>query len=97
MIESFAALKSAPEIFICRPCPAPDPGNFGINEKNVLEEIKRIDKIAAEMKVGIIDMHAALADKPQLLPDRVHPNPEGAAEMAKAAFKAVSTKASKLN
>jgi sialate O-acetylesterase len=63
----------------------------------VLEEIIRIDKIAAEMKVGIIDMHAALADKPQLLPDRVHPNTEGAAEMAKAAFKAVSTKASKLN
>ena len=97
LIKSFQKLASKPRIFICRPCPAPDPGNFGINEKNVLEEIKRIDKIAAEMKVGIIDMHAALADKPQLLPDRVHPNTEGAAEMAKAAFKAVSTKASKLN
>jgi lysophospholipase L1-like esterase len=37
------------------------------------------------MKLGIIDMHAALVDKPELLPDRVHPNTAGAGEMAKAA------------
>jgi len=37
-------------------------------------------------------MHAALADKPQLLPDRVHPNTEGAGNMAKAAFKALTGK-----
>jgi lysophospholipase L1-like esterase len=85
LVESFAALKSKPEIFICRPCPVPGAGNFGINEKNVLEEIKRLDELAKEMKLGIIDMHAALADKPELLPDRVHPNTAGAGEMAKAA------------
>ena len=43
LIKSFQKLASKPRIFICRPCPAPDPGNFGINEKNVLEEIKRIE------------------------------------------------------
>jgi sialate O-acetylesterase len=44
------------------------------------------------MKLGVIDMHAALADQPRLLPDRVHPNAEGAGEMARAAFTALTGK-----
>lgn len=92
LVKSFQALGSHPKIYVCRPCPVPEPGNFGINEINLLEEIKRIDILAKEMKLGIIDMHAALADKPQLLPDRVHPNAEGAAEMAAAAFRVLTAK-----
>jgi hypothetical protein len=41
-------------------------------------------------------MHAALAAKPELLPEllpeRVHPNTAGAGEMAKAAFTALTGK-----
>nr|MCU0751009.1 hypothetical protein [Akkermansiaceae bacterium] len=92
LIESFQALESKPRIYVCRPCPVPGAGNFGINEAGVQEQIKRLDALAAKMKLGIIDMHAALADKPQLLPDRVHPNTEGAAEMAKAAFAVLTGK-----
>ena len=87
LVKSFRALESKPKVFICRPCPVPEPGNFGINEAGIIEQIKRVNALAAEMNLGIIDMHAALADKPEFLPDRVHPNTEGAAEMAKAAFK----------
>lgn len=93
LVNSFLTLESKPRVFVCRPCPVPEPGNFGINETNVKEEILRIDRLAVEMKLGTIDMHAALADKPQFLPDRVHPNTEGAAEMAKAAFTALTGKA----
>lgn len=92
LVKSFQALASKPKVYVCRPCPVPEPGNFGINEKNVTEEIRRIDQLAKEMDLGVIDMHQALADKPQLLPDRVHPNTEGATEMAKAAFKALTGK-----
>lgn len=92
LIESFQALESKPRIYVCRPCPVPGAGNFGINEAGVQEQIKRLDALAAKMKLGIIDMHAALADKPQLLPDHVHPNTEGAAEMAKAAFAVLTGK-----
>jgi sialate O-acetylesterase len=42
------------------------------------------------MNLGIIDMHAALKNKPELIPDRVHPNAAGAGEMAKAAYKALT-------
>lgn len=92
LIKSFQALASKPRVYVCRPCPVPEPGNFGINETNVKEEIKRVDQLAKELKLGVIDMHTALAAKPQMLPDRVHPNTEGAGEMAKAAFKALTGK-----
>lgn len=92
LVKSYQALESKPRVYACRPCPVPGQGNFGINEAGVKEIIKRLDPLAAEMKLGVIDMHAALADKPQFLPDRVHPNTEGAAEMAEAAFTALTGK-----
>lgn len=92
LVKSFQTLASKPRVYVCRPCPAPEPGNFGINETNLKEEIKRVDQLAKDHELGVIDMHAALAGKPQLLPDRVHPNTEGAGEMAKAAFKALTGK-----
>jgi acyl-CoA thioesterase I len=90
LVKSFQALASKPRIYVCRPCPVPDAGLGGINETNVKEEIKRIDQLASDLKLGVIDMYAALKDKPQMLPDRVHPNTAGAGEMAKAAFKALT-------
>ena len=71
---------------------APTDGNYGINEANVQKEIPRIDALAKELGCEVIDMHAALATHPEMLPDRVHPNNEGAAEMAKAAAKAIAGK-----
>jgi len=82
-VKSFQALASKPRIYVCRPCPA---GTGDINEAGVIELIKRINALAAEMKLGVIDMHAALADKLQMLPDHVHPNNDGAGELAKAAL-----------
>ncbi len=92
LVKSFQALESKPRIYVCRPCPVPEPGNYGINEKNLQEWIKRVDQIAKDMNLGVIDMHKALEDKPQLLPDRVHPNAAGAGEMAAAAYKVITGK-----
>lgn len=90
LVKSFQALATHPRVYVCRPCPVPEPGNYGINESNVKAEIKRVDQLASDMRLGGIDMHDALVDRPQLLPDRVHPNTEGAGEMAKAAFKSLT-------
>ena len=92
LVKSFESLPSKPRIYLCRPCPVPEPGNFGINETNIKEQIRRINKLVKELNLGLIDMHKALEDQPELLPDRVHPNTEGAREMAKAAFKALTGK-----
>ena len=92
LIGQFAKLPSKPRIFICRPVPVPGSGNWGINEAGVKEAIPIIDKVAKETASGVIDMYAALADHPEMLPDRVHPNAAGAAAMAKAAYKALTGK-----
>lgn len=85
LIGSFQALESKPRIFICRPVPVIGTGSFGIKEEGIQEQIPILDKIAKEMNVGIIDMYAALKDNPEMIPDKVHPNAEGAEKMAQAA------------
>jgi lysophospholipase L1-like esterase len=92
LVKSFQSLKSRPKVFVCRPVPVPGKGNFGINEENIQQEIPRVDALARELGCGVIDMHAALEKFPELLPDRVHPNTAGAAEMAKAAAQAITGK-----
>ena len=91
LITTFQKLKSSPRVYICRPVPVPEPGNYGINEKALQEQMPILDKLAKELKTGVIDMHAALQD-PKLLPDRVHPNAQGAGEMAKAAVAVLTGK-----
>ncbi len=92
LVATFQALKSKPRIYVCRPCPVPGEGNFGISEKNVLLEIPMIDALASEQGLGVIDMHAALEKRPELLPDRVHPNTEGAGIMAQTVYEALTGK-----
>lgn len=92
LVKTFQNLKSSPRVYICRPVPVPEPGNFGINETALQEELPILAKLSEELKTGVIDMYAALEGKPKLLPDRVHPNTEGAGEMAKAAYKVLTGK-----
>jgi lysophospholipase L1-like esterase len=82
MVRMFLALPGKPRVYVCRPCPVPEPGNYGINEAGILQEIPLIDRLSREEGVGVIDIHAALAPHPELLPDRVHPNTDGAAIIA---------------
>jgi lysophospholipase L1-like esterase len=92
LVKSFLDLESKPRVFICRPVPVIGQGNFGITEENIQKEIPRIDALAKELRIDVIDMHAALEKMPELFPDRVHPNAAGAGEMAKAAYKALTGK-----
>ena len=92
LVKSFLDLPSKPRVFICRPVPVPGKGNFGINDTALQEQMPVYAKLAEELKVDVIDMYAALDGKPEMLPDRVHPNAEGAGEMAKAAAKALTGK-----
>jgi lysophospholipase L1-like esterase len=92
LVKSFQKLSSKPRVFVCRPVPVPGTGNYGINEANLQKEIPRIDALAKELGAEVIDMHAALEAHPEMLPDRVHPDNAGAAEMAKAAAKAIAGK-----
>jgi alpha-L-fucosidase/lysophospholipase L1-like esterase len=92
LVESFRSLQTKPRIYICTPSPVVDPGAFDINNAGVLEEVVWIKELATELNVGLVDMNAAFAGKSNLLPDKVHPNEEGATLLASAAYSALTGK-----
>ena len=84
MIQSFKNLDSSPEIWICMIVPAyrdiwdisDSTIQFGVNPK--------IINIAREEMVNLIDLYHTMSGKPEMfLDDGIHPNAEGAKEMAK--------------
>jgi len=89
MIGTFRKLESRPEVWICLPVPVFAP-RWGINEETVAGEIiPKIKEAAEATKAKIIDLHAPFEGKPELVPDKVHPNAAGAkliAETVKAAI-----------
>ncbi len=93
MIKQFAELPSKPRIFICYPPYIAGNGNFDIGEANTKAEFPFVDAVAKATKAGVIDVHGALDGKDALIPDKVHPNTEGAGEIAKAVFKGLTGKA----
>jgi len=83
MIDRFAGLPSSPRIWICRPVPAYGE-RWGISDTRIKNEaIPQINQVARSKHVPIIDMYEPLSDKPELFPDLIHPNAEGAHGIAK--------------
>ena len=48
-----------------------------------------IKKVAKKNDLPIIDLHTAMDGMPQLFPDRIHPNEEGAKVMAKTVYQSL--------
>ena len=92
LAESFLQLESKPRIYLCKPVPVIGEGNFNITEANLQKLIPHIEAVAKELKLDLIDMHAAFSGKSELIPDRVHPDAAGAAVMARTAFTALTGK-----
>jgi acyl-CoA thioesterase-1 len=91
LVDHFAALPTNPKIFLCRPVPA-YATQWGINEKGIEEMVMpAIEQVAKAKGCTIIDLHAALSGKPELFPDKIHPNKDGAALMAKTVADAISS------
>jgi lysophospholipase L1-like esterase len=94
LVKAFQDANPKVEVYLCHPVPVIGAGNFGIRNEIVKPEIiPLIDQVAAELKLEVIDLYAALDGKPALFPDRVHPNDEGATLIAQSVFKALTAKA----
>jgi lysophospholipase L1-like esterase len=82
MIARFAALPSHPKIWIAKPMPAFSSA-FAISETVIAGEvIPRIEQIARDTQVGLIDQYAAMKAHGDLVPDGIHPNTDGARFLA---------------
>lgn len=89
LVEHFQSLPSKPKVFICLPVPVYET-KWGINEPVVKTEIIPIlQKISKEKNAPLIDLYKALSGKPELFPDKIHPNAAGAKIMAETIAKAV--------
>jgi lysophospholipase L1-like esterase len=90
MIDAFKALPSQPEIYLCYPSKAYLTGE-SINDDIISKEIiPMIKKVAKKNKLPVIDLHSAMDGMPELFPDHIHPNEEGAKVMAKAVYDAIA-------
>lgn len=90
LVDAFVKANPKAKVFLCFPVPVIGKGNFGIRDEIVKNEIiPQIKMTAEEMKLPIIDLYAALEGKPELFPDLVHPNDDGAKLIAKTVFEAL--------
>ena len=93
MVDTFRLLPSKPKIYLCLPAPAFGVGNFGITDSVLINVIfPQIKKVVKAKKTELIDLHTALINSSDLLPDRIHPNEAGAVLIAKAVAKGLTGK-----
>ncbi|MFT6792232.1 MAG: lysophospholipase L1-like esterase/pimeloyl-ACP methyl ester carboxylesterase [Rubritalea sp.] len=84
LISSYTSLTSKPRIILCKPVPVVGEGRWGITEKVTRGEVaKEIEQLALKHQLELVDLHTPLRDKPEFIPDTVHPNAQGAERIAK--------------
>ncbi|HEX8324144.1 MAG TPA: GDSL-type esterase/lipase family protein [Tepidisphaeraceae bacterium] len=92
MIADLRAANPAVRIFVCLPAPCYLMGETSIRSRVIDEAlIPKIRTVAEQSKAGIVDLRSALDGRPELLPDTIHPNPEGARIIAEAVARAIRT------
>jgi lysophospholipase L1-like esterase len=84
MIAAFRALPSKPRIILLLPVPSFVTDSAGIWDPVIVSRIiPRVRNVAFTENVELLDMHSILIDKPDLFPDKIHPNLEGTTLMSK--------------
>lgn len=87
MIKSFADLESHPRIVLLLAMPTFVKDTAGIYDPVIIKQVNpRIQKVAYADGVEVLDMHALFTDKEPLMADKIHPDKEGAAIMARAVY-----------
>ena len=95
LIESFRALPSKPEIWLCLPVPAYGRA-WSINDSVIYNGvIPYIKEVAQEENIPVIDLNTPMQGKRQYFPDTIHPNEEGQKLLAQLIFDAVFAKKKK--
>ncbi|MCR5130821.1 MAG: alpha/beta hydrolase fold domain-containing protein [Prevotella sp.] len=92
MVDSLKALGT--KIYLCTPIPAYKV-QWGINDSTITTAIiPIIEKVAKKNGCNVIDLHSLFNndDKRQILPDGIHPNRQGAGQMARLIADAIREK-----
>ncbi len=92
LIESFRRANPSVEIYVCRMTPiAHRHRRFKAGTRDWHRQIQdAIERVAQSQRTGLIDLESVLKDRPELLPDAVHPNAEGARLLAERIYSAIT-------
>jgi lysophospholipase L1-like esterase len=105
LVKLFQALDTKPRIFLCHVPTVIEPNKYKITETNSLVIDQRVDALAKETGLEVIPMDQAYGTDlsvlkvnndvtPPVMDDNVHPNKQGALELAQTAAKAITGNAS---
>jgi len=93
LISEIQALEINPKIFLVKLPPIFD-NELELKSVNLLEGvIPRIEQVANELGLPIIDVYSVLENHPEYFLDGVHPNSEGATLIAGEVYKTISLSA----
>lgn len=82
MVASFKALESKPRIILLVPVPSFVEGE-NISTKRVQKEvIPKVRQVAYEESLELIDLYQIFINRPEEMPDKIHPNAKGATRIA---------------
>lgn len=92
LIESFRKANPGVKVYICRMTPiAHRHQRFKAGTRSWHAQIQdAIELVAEGLQTGLIDLESVLKDRPELLPDTVHPNAEGAKLLAERIYSAIT-------
>jgi len=93
LIKAFAALPSHPRIIIMLPMVSFVRDTSGIWDPVIVNKIMpEARKAAFDTGLEVLDIHQLLVDKPELVPDLIHPNAEGSAIIARRLYETITQK-----
>lgn len=93
LIDSFRTHNSNnPQVYICKMTPIFNTHpRFKSGTRDWFWQIQdAIEQVAKNSKTGLIDLHPALYGRPELFPDALHPNVEGAGILAQTVYENIT-------
>ena len=89
LINELQAIESDPKIFLVKPPPLFDNA-FSLENANLEDGIiPRIEQIANDKSLQVIDVYSELENHPDYFPDGVHPNNEATTIIANKVYEAI--------
>jgi lysophospholipase L1-like esterase len=92
-LKPFLHLSSHPRIVLLLPVPSlSNDTTFIWNPPIINEIIPHIRQVAYKEHLEVIDIYSLLIDQPQMFPDKVHPNKDGATVIARRLYELLKAK-----
>ncbi|GHT46619.1 hypothetical protein FACS189440_05030 [Bacteroidia bacterium] len=91
MIRAFKALPTHPRVIVLLPTAFFETDTTGIYDPISKNRVApRLQKAAYAENVEVVDLHPLLIDRPDLIPDKIHPEEKGSEILAKRLFQQIT-------